>query len=822
MAAAVGLRICNTFSPGTLPRRYLGPILLADQQLAAICGTTAQWEGGQYMRGNPIRTGACLVVLLFATIAGFAEVTDLQVSRSGTDVALEWTTGASPYRVIRSLTAVFMSGNAGVAEGIVTGRATDPEALAAAESYFYQVLGADEPNPPLFDLNPPYPVPVISTLTPASGQPGTRVKIDGINLPDYGNRQIVMFGDQEADVRFSTPTQIIAIVPPGTSTSDVVVCSFEVCSNKARFTVTFGTPEPGTVEWALAVEAAREEASKKPRTPEMLVSRYRRLLDLHKGCTGCRAELYQDLEDSLRHYFQDQNAIDRIKEEEYANNEVELAKHLWQTGRADEARRVALQALQALQGVRLVERRVALQWVLIRIHQQRGEMVEADALERRVAVEEPVAPDSCPVDPDRSLEEEQLAAGLDLSDFRRELDQLQDLVRERTGNASVACFYNSELVNIRDAVRRGVGTAGLSANELASLFPQGIAPVQSELASGVSDPDVRAALLLSAAHGYLREPPEPETAIELLREAEGASRSPRVRVAVLRERLRASWMAGRQDEARKLALTLRTEFPWYHATCEVCEQPPNFESASEWVRGCERVTKECFEPTRGWKQAIGALPRGSEAALEELLDSDPPDEVVPAILLKLSDEVQAADPERSLELEQQAIRHPQFPGLPRGGYERQWRAEQREDFNTALFLALVWPPWRVGGSCVPGVKVFRGHEFRVAYYKLRLGMEMEMQWRTLLDLLSDGPEPERASGFYRVENLDVLVRAAKAAHKESEAVAWLEALRRRYQEARRNLGPSTFGSGGPGSLATALREMELVLTGYIGELDASR
>lgn len=207
------------------------------------------------MRGNAIRTGTCLAAFLFATTAGFAEVTDLQLSKSGNNVALEWTTGTSPYRVIRSLTAVFMSGNTSVAEGGVTGSATDPGALLAAESYFYQVLGADDANPPLYDLNPPRPIPAITMLTPASGQPGTSVTIDGINFADFGSGQIVMFGDQPADVQSSTPTQIIATAPPGTVTSDVGVCVVDVCSNYVRFTVTFGPTfqsigslafEPGT------------------------------------------------------------------------------------------------------------------------------------------------------------------------------------------------------------------------------------------------------------------------------------------------------------------------------------------------------------------------------------------------------------------------------------------------------------------------------------------------------------------------------------------------------------------------------------------------
>jgi hypothetical protein len=212
-------------------------------------------QGGQFMTRNPVRTGTVLAAFLLATTAGFAEITDLRLSKSGNNVELEWTTGTSPYRVLRSLTAVFMSGNASVAEGVVVGSATDPGALLAAESYFYQVLGADEANPPLYDLNPPRPVPVITMLTPSSGQPGTSVTIDGLNFADFGSGQIVMFGDQPADVQSSTPTQIIATSPPGTVTSDVGVCVVDVCSNKVRFTVTFGPTfqsigslafEPGT------------------------------------------------------------------------------------------------------------------------------------------------------------------------------------------------------------------------------------------------------------------------------------------------------------------------------------------------------------------------------------------------------------------------------------------------------------------------------------------------------------------------------------------------------------------------------------------------
>ena len=732
-------------------------------------------------------------------------------------IVLRWEGGTPPFLVLRGDDEDFTAAkDVRLLASDVAAREFRDRA-EGGQRYWYQV--ADRHSPPL-----------LFRTDPRAPHDGDLVTIHGVGFAtNCRDNHLILGGQMDAaplqnctltSVQFKVPLHVISDEPMvmtgrGLGRFGSVL---EDCEGIPRGAVTWSPggssqrgPAAGTLEWALAVEGAREEARKEPETPETLISSYRRLLDLYSRCTACRAKTYHYLKDSLGHYFQDRKAIEQIAEEEYADNEVELVKLLWQTGRAEEARRVALQALER---VRLVERRAELQWVLIRIHQHRGETAEARALELRVAREGPVAPDSCPDDPDRSLEMEHLAARLDFSNFRRELEQLQDLAHERRGDAAVACLYNSELVNIRDAVRRGSSAAGLSAPELASLFPEGIEAVQRALASGVSAPDVRAALLLSAAHGKLREPYEPESAVELLKEAEAASRSRRIRVAVLREWLRASWMARRQDDARRLARILTTEFPQYYAACEACQRTANFEATSEWLAACGKLTRDCFDPALGWGQ-------GSNVDLEMLLDGNPPDEAVPAILLMLSDEVRLTDPERSLELEHRAIRHPQFPGLPPGGQERQWRAEQREDFDTALFLALVWSPEELGGSGVPGDKIFRERDFKIAYYKLRLGIDMDAQWRTLLELLNDGPEPERASYFYRVEILDVLVRAAMVAHKESEAVAWLEALRQRYREARRRAGPPAFGSGGPGSLASTLRQMDLVLTGYIGELETA-
>lgn len=205
-----------------------------------------------------LRSGAGLAVLVLMTTEGTAAVTDLVLSKSANNVELHWTTGTTPYRVIRSRDSSFISGNASVAQGVVTGNTTDPNALSPLESYFYQVLDSNESNPPLYDLNLPRPVPVITMLTPDSvpfGPAPTLVTIDGLNFAEFGSGQIVMFGNTLVEVVSASPTQIVVLIPPETATSDAVVCVFDNCSNAVKFTVTVGSTfenlsslafEPGT------------------------------------------------------------------------------------------------------------------------------------------------------------------------------------------------------------------------------------------------------------------------------------------------------------------------------------------------------------------------------------------------------------------------------------------------------------------------------------------------------------------------------------------------------------------------------------------------
>ena len=89
------------------------------------------------MRRTLILIGTCLAVFLAGGGPSASEVSDLHIDKSGSDAAMTWTTGTSSYKVLRTITPNFMSGNATVVEGLASTSATDGGALTTPESYFY-------------------------------------------------------------------------------------------------------------------------------------------------------------------------------------------------------------------------------------------------------------------------------------------------------------------------------------------------------------------------------------------------------------------------------------------------------------------------------------------------------------------------------------------------------------------------------------------------------------------------------------------------------------------------------------------------------------
>jgi hypothetical protein len=172
-----------------------------------------------------------------------------------------------------------------------------------------------------------------------------------------------------------------------------------------------------------------------------------------------------------------------------------------------------------------------------------------------------------------------------------------------------------------------------------------------------------------------------------------------------------------------------------------------------------------------------------------------------------------------LELEREAVRHPQYPGSgDTHSSERQARAEDAGDFATALYLELLREP-SAGGGCIPGDRSTQVlPQFRIAYYKVRLGIEPKQQWNALIELLPTSPKDPTSRSLHKTEYFERVAKAASIAHGERAAIDWFRLARRNYAELneRRNMdeAATSYSEHDP-------RAMELLLGGYIGELHAS-
>lgn len=543
------------------------------------------------------------------------------------------------------------------------------------------------------------------------------------------------------------------------------------------------TPIPGTLEWAVAFATAQREAHKKQVTVQELVGRYRHLLELYDGCASCRSNVYALLKDAIRRDFADQKAIDQIEEEEFADDPVELARVLSRTGRLDEAERVARNGLET---VHRVTPRTRLFVVLADVLGRRGLRDEQEAIAKRLLGEEGLSPDSCwfprvgdqnPAPYDVSIEAKDLPA---------KLAEIHAFYEQNKIQTRWACYYNMWLVpagRFLHQRRPGDSTQDPALSALSALFPDGVVDVQEKLANTVSEPKTRAAILLSAAGNELRDPPNLETALRLLARAEAADSTPQTRLAILQMKLGAHLASGNLDEAHRVARTVISDFSQYDAACDACATPGMFNRASDWIDACGTLSQECS--ASGWPSRSPIDQFASSAAdLEALLKDAPQEGLVPRLLTSLGEAIEKTSPERAARLEEQAIRHPastlrflKCSSTSRDAYEV--RAERQKDFATALFLALLR-----SGSIPdrPADPISRESDVRIAYYRLRLGIESERNWKILLNRMSEGMEPGVDGRLPQKEFLDLFLQSARVAHKVPEAVEWFQALHRRYRD----------------------------------------
>jgi hypothetical protein len=87
------------------------------------------------------------------------------------------------------------------------------------------------------------PPPVITSINPTSGPVGTLVNIYGHNFNNVG---FVYFNITQGNVTYYSSTHIIAYVPPGATTGNVVVTTMGLGSNGVLFTVS-GSPGAPTI-----------------------------------------------------------------------------------------------------------------------------------------------------------------------------------------------------------------------------------------------------------------------------------------------------------------------------------------------------------------------------------------------------------------------------------------------------------------------------------------------------------------------------------------------------------------------------------------------
>jgi hypothetical protein len=594
-----------------------------------------------------------------------------------------------------------------------------------------------------------------------------------------------------------------------------------------------GDAEPGTIPWAEAFAAASEDIRKEAPDSKVVVARYERLLALLRGCTECRRQTYRELEQLLNYEFHDLQALHRIQETEFRDNSVSLGRLYVETCRLDQAEQVVSKSLKR---GGFVERRLDLLEVLAEARLARGDVRGARRIAGRLLEETPASRDYC----DRALkwlammgeEPLPLEKGVGIYDFPARFARVRNLERARGNDPYVSCLYSHELLQYDRRVSSKNRSGPLPA-EVASLYPKGVDEPLHELALRTSNPKIRSSILLSLAFKKLME--DRKAALALVREAKGAGASRGIQVGALRQELELSSLATSEDRAEYEALSLRLidVFPEYEAACDGCigywsalnHPPPEFSMRiEEWNGKCGELLNRCPDAADRWQRIGAILPVGlpeSKQAYERILALHLPDAAVPPLLLRLSEAIRRSEPERSWQLEREAIRHPEYPGLSRMEVrgDSALRAEQSGDFETALFVSLLPPTRLVFGSDVLGHEEWHDPQpFLVAYYRIRAGIDPARSWDLLLSQLPETPEGGEARFFHRREYLDRVVRAAQASLREHEALVWFGNVSQRYHDALQGSTPT----GAPGRSPEELHQTELLLTECIEELERTR
>lgn len=583
-------------------------------------------------------------------------------------------------------------------------------------------------------------------------------------------------------------------------------------------------PHPGSIEWAIALVGARNATKGPPKGAKELVESYEYLMALNRDCTSCRRRLRERLEYRLKNEFNASEEIDRI-DQEFADTPMELSRVLLRTGRCEEARTIALREMKK---AKFVEGHLDWVEILAEALSQLGRSSEAAPLVRRLREETPISPEYCtkvsrwhawlhrsPMPPMKFTSSDALVHAV---------QEMRSLQQNAEADPDSSCLLSNLLAASGSFASYVKSTEGVGLTEFRALFPEGAEAAQLDLARRTQDPKIRAAILLSTAHASRGTLGRSE-ALALIREAKAAGQEPEIQVGALREELSVLYPLSppeEREQVRALARTVIARFPTHEVSCVACEQdwyatiglPNPSQEIPRWWKTCERFMDSCPDRIDRWnRMAI------SFGARSDVIPSHAPAEAIPRLLLSRSEAIRSTDPQRALRLEREAVRHPQYPGsADTYDSERQMRAEEAGDFETALYLELLREPSEMG-ACIPGDRSTQIlPQFRTAYYKVQLDMEPGQQWKALIELLPTSPEDPTSRALHRTEHFERIAKAAKVAHEESSAIDWFRLVRRNYADlSQRKIGGevATFRS------EPDPRETELVLGGYIEELQAS-
>ena len=584
--------------------------------------------------------------------------------------------------------------------------------------------------------------------------------------------------------------------------------------------------EPASIAWAEKVAAA-ESQFQSCRTPQELVAKGRALIQLYRGCTACRENVYRQFKARLESAVEGRELVPVIEREEFADAPLQLGRALVRQGSPLEAREIALREMD--KGTLLEER---LEWVelLAHIHIQLGEVQQAERLIQRLRSETPVSPDYC-------AKEVKWRAWLTGSPETIEpivnatmLDGALEEIHahsQRNPTDPETCCRIDRLIDGARAYASSRSRQASAAERLVALIPQGLDAAEVALARRTPDPKIRAAILLNRASRAL--PFERSRALELIHEASVAG--PDLSILIGTRAMELTALDGRQDVSRhEVALATLKAFPTSTASCEACLSdwyglaglPDSPAHLDEWEHRCRTVIDRCPDRLDRWRfiaQTIGSALPNARPVYEHLLAMELPSEVTPLLLLKLSDAIRSDDPTRALRLEHEAILHPQYPGIgDTYRRERGLRAEASEDFETALFLDLLTGPPLV--TCGNDCSSTSDYVFRTAYAKLRLGLDTERQWARLLASMPVGPADCPAPFFHTTAYFDRIIRAATVAGKKKSALEWFRRLERRYEEDIEKPGEGRRECLCGGSLDVTATH--LLLHRYIGDFAPDR